>query len=136
LNELLQQEVKRHFPHLAKYVTITIIQSQDHILNTFDSELSLYAEKKFLTEHINIITNARVIEVKQSELVIFDKNTKKTYSLPFGVCLWSTGIKRNPLVEVIAGKLGVQKSVNSLNCDPYMRVKGISQQNVYAIGGK
>src|SRR5690606_19076141 len=34
--DLVTEDLSCYFPHLQKYVTVTIIQSQDHILSTYD----------------------------------------------------------------------------------------------------
>lgn len=78
-------------------ISIHIIQSRDHILNTFDSKISDYAEKRFDRERVNVITNARVERVDKNEVVYklkpTDPNQEPIYnSIPYGLCLWSTGI--------------------------------------------
>ena len=78
-------------------ISIHIIQSRDHILNTFDSKISEYAEKRFDREHVNVITNARVARIEEKE-VVYKLKTEDTSTepvvkkLPYGLCLWSTGI--------------------------------------------
>lgn len=78
-------------------ISIHIIQSRDHILNTFDSKISEYAEKRFDREHVNVITNARVARIEEKEVVYKLKNGDPNAEpvlkkLPYGLCLWSTGI--------------------------------------------
>lgn len=75
---------------------MTIIQSRDHILNTFDVQISEYAEKRFEREGINIVTNARVARIDEDKVVYRLKNSDpdnpEFKEVPYGVCLWSTGI--------------------------------------------
>lgn len=77
-------------------VSIHIIQSRDHILNTFDGKISEYAEKRFERDHVNVITNARVDKIEPGKVVYKikskDGGEPELHSLPYGLCLWSTGI--------------------------------------------
>lgn len=38
---------------------VTVVQSRDHILNTYAEKISQYAESRFKRSDIQIITNAR-----------------------------------------------------------------------------
>lgn len=65
-------------------------------MNTFDRKISDYAEKKFDRERVNVITNARVESIDGENVVYklksVDGSESVTKSLPYGLCLWSTGI--------------------------------------------
>ena len=85
------------FPKLLREdVSVSIIQSRDHILNMFDVQISEYAEKRFKRENVNVITNARVARIDKDKVVYRRKNAvdpqNAEESIPYGLCLWSTGI--------------------------------------------
>ena len=44
---------------LENEVKITVIQSRDHILNTYSEKISQYAEKRFARNDVDVIVNAR-----------------------------------------------------------------------------
>lgn len=74
---------------------VTIIQSRDHILNTYAEKISDYAEQHFKREDINVITNARVQEVTPEVVKISVKDGLGNIvpaEVPASVVLWSTGI--------------------------------------------
>lgn len=74
---------------------VTIIQSRDHILNTYAEKISDYAEQHFKREAINVITNARVQEVTPDSVKISVKDGLGNIvpaEVPASVVLWSTGI--------------------------------------------
>jgi NADH dehydrogenase len=77
---------------IREEISIHIIQSRDHILNTFDSKISEYAEKRFERARVNVITNARVERIEDDQVVYKSKMDGSLKSLPYGLCLWSTGI--------------------------------------------
>lgn len=63
----------------------------------FDAKISNYAEKRFEREHVDVITNARVVRIEKDEVVYKLKPANPDEEpiikkLPYGLCLWSTGI--------------------------------------------
>jgi NADH dehydrogenase FAD-containing subunit len=47
LIDLLDTDLSKQFPSLIPLVRVRLLQSNDHILNSFDAAVSAYAEKKF-----------------------------------------------------------------------------------------
>ncbi|KAL0479260.1 NADH:quinone reductase [Acrasis kona] len=135
LRDFLQNEVRRFFPRLMPYISVTMVQSADHLLNTLNKKLSEYAENKFKLDGVNVVTLARVIEVKEKELVIYDKGTKSTRNVPFGMCVWTTGIKQTPLIERLIDSLpkDLQKNSKAVLTDNKLRVRG-ADGSLFAIG--
>jgi len=133
LHDFLDNDVSRFFPHLKKDISISVIQSQDVILNSFDRSIAEYAQKSMTSrENMRVLTNKRVLAVDGNIVKVVDKSTKEQFDMPFGVCVWSTGVTPVPLVSVIAKKLPNQTSRVGLIVDKHMKVKGT--ENVYAIG--
>ena len=80
---------------LRDQISVHIIQSRDHILNTYSEKISNYAEAKFARNEIDTILNARVKEVRDGAVVYTHKNAEgKTVEevVNSGFTLWSTGI--------------------------------------------
>jgi NADH:ubiquinone reductase (non-electrogenic) len=76
-----------------------------------------------------------VQEVKPNALVLKDKKNGGLRELPFGMCVWCSGIKLNELAEKLRGALpeGTQPNVRSLTTDASLRVKG-SDGTIFALG--
>ncbi|CAJ0870942.1 365_t:CDS:10 [Entrophospora sp. SA101] len=111
LHDFLNEDLVRYFPAvLRNEVKVSIIQSQDHILNTYDEKISKFAESKFQRDNINVITNARVQKIEPNQIVYKMKKGDKEERLDYGLCLWSTGIYNR------------------------LRLKGAPDSSVYAIG--
>ncbi|CAG8465932.1 4440_t:CDS:10 [Ambispora leptoticha] len=119
---------------LRKEVRVSIIQSQDHILNTYDERISKFVEKKFSRDKINLITNARVSKIKEDCVVYKYQKTGEEKELPYGLVLWSTGIAMNPLTRMISEKIPEQKNTRALVTDARLRLKGVPNSTVYALG--
>lgn len=46
---------------LRNELSLTVIQSRDHILNTYSEKISQYAEKRFKRSEIDVVINARSV---------------------------------------------------------------------------
>jgi len=130
----LINDIKRFYPHLLPYVSVSLIQSQDKILNSFDKSISQYAIEKFKRDKIDVYLNSRVLSVEKDKLLIFDKNKNENIFLPFGLCIWSTGIDPIPLVKDLCTQLQSKGQTNkkALIVDEHLLVKGT--KNIFAIG--
>ncbi|KAI9105352.1 pyridine nucleotide-disulfide oxidoreductase-domain-containing protein [Phlyctochytrium arcticum] len=138
LNDFCKQDLQTYFPELTHHdVRLTIIQSGDHILNMFSLAIAEYAEKKFKSQNIEVITNARVMGVNSNSITYRKKHVKEgeqdTFDIPFGICLWSTGIGMREITERLVKKLAAtQENTRALEVDSRLRLKG--DPDVYAIG--
>lgn len=59
VQDFLREDVSRIYPGIHDKVKVSLVQSRDHILNTYDQTISEYTEKEFSSDKINLITNAR-----------------------------------------------------------------------------
>ncbi|KAI9274556.1 pyridine nucleotide-disulfide oxidoreductase-domain-containing protein [Phascolomyces articulosus] len=138
LFDWINEDLVKWFPKLLREdVSVTIIQSRDHILNMFDVQISEYAEKRFKRENINVITNARVQRIEGDRVVYKYKGNdhqEEEHSIPYGLCLWSTGIAMTPFVQSLSEKLGIQNHRRALLTDEFLRVKGVPDMSIFALG--
>lgn len=138
LYDMLNEDLLRSFPRILRNeISVHVIQSRGHILNTYDEALSIYAEKRFEHDQVEVLTNARVVEVQPDKIVFTQKEDGKpvTKELPMGFCLWSTGVSQTELCQKIAKYLGdSQNNRHALETDTHLRVVGTPLGTVYAIG--
>ncbi|KAI4165406.1 MAG: hypothetical protein LQ342_000815 [Letrouitia transgressa] len=138
LFDLLNEDLGRAFPKLLRNeVSVHVIQSRGHILNTYDEALSKYAENKFAHDQVEVLTNSRVKEVRQDKILFTQKDENGesvVKELPMGFCLWSTGVSQTNFCKRIAEKLEVQTNKHALETDPHLRLSGAPLGSVYAIG--
>ncbi|PLW43525.1 hypothetical protein PCASD_06739 [Puccinia coronata f. sp. avenae] len=136
LYDMIHEDVLKYFPKLlTNEVSIHLIQSRDHILNTYSEKISQYAENRFSRAEIDTILNARVKEITPTSVSYSTKAEKnKQFTIPAGFVLWSTGIAMNPLTQKLAGYLPNQYHKHALEVDSHLRVKGAPLGTVYAIG--
>ena len=93
---MLNEDLGRSFPKLLRNeVSVHVIQSRGHILNTYDEALSKFAENRFAKDQVDVLTNSRVKEVRPDKIIFTQKGENGetvTKELPMGFCLWSTGV--------------------------------------------
>ena len=73
MHDFLREDVPKLYPDLADKISITVVQSADHILNTYDERISKYAAEKFARDGISVLTGRRVLSVDRASAVVMDK---------------------------------------------------------------
>ncbi|SJM87659.1 related to NADH-ubiquinone oxidoreductase 64 kDa subunit [Zygosaccharomyces bailii] len=138
--DLLNEDLPKLYPQiLRQQVSVHIIQSRSHILNTYDEKISEYAMERFKKESIDLLINSRVERILPTK-VIFKQVDPKTgeselKELPFGCCLWSTGVAQNPLAKhVVQSFQEHQRNRRAIETDSQLRIIGNPDKDVYAIG--
>lgn len=138
LYDMLNEDLLSSFPRILRNeISVHIIQSRGHILNTYDEALSVYAEKRFEHDQVEVLTNARVKEVEPDKIIFTQMENGKsvTKELPMGFCLWSTGVAQTDLSKKIAAKSGdFQTNRHALETDTHLRLLGAPLGDIYAIG--
>jgi NADH:ubiquinone reductase (H+-translocating) len=140
LYDMLNEDLLNSFPKILRNeVSVHVIQSRGHILNTYDEALSVYAEKRFEHDSVEVLTNARVKEVQPDKIIFSQLDENKnavTKELPMGFCLWSTGVSQTEFCKAIAKNIGpdFQNNRHALETDSHLRVIGAPLGDVYAIG--
>ncbi|KAL9135058.1 MAG: hypothetical protein Q9175_003755 [Cornicularia normoerica] len=138
LFDMLNEDLGRSFPKILRNeISVHVIQSRGHILNTYDEALSKFAEARFAHDQVEVLTNSRVKEVQKNKILFSQKNEKGetvTKELPMGFCLWSTGVAQTELCKKIADKIDVQTNKHALETDTHLRLNGAPIGSVYAIG--
>ncbi|GAB4816314.1 hypothetical protein N2152v2_003360 [Parachlorella kessleri] len=125
LHDLVTEDVARLFPHLKGEVSITLVETQDHLLSAYDRQIAEYAGRLFTREGIQLKLNTKVLAVDPGVLHVQPLGEPEQ-TLPFGTCVWATGVGMHPLVKSLEAKLPatVPTSPTGLVVDRYLRVKG------------
>ncbi|KAF5200053.1 External alternative NAD(P)H-ubiquinone oxidoreductase B1 protein [Thalictrum thalictroides] len=131
LHDFVHENLVKLYPKVQDLVSITVVQSGDHILNTFDERISSFAEQKFQRDGIEVKTGCRVVGVSGKTIDIKVKSKGETYSVPYGMVVWSTGTAARPVVRDYMEQIG-QTHRRTLATDEWLRVEGCD--HVYAVG--
>jgi len=135
LSDFVRNDLKKKYPRLMKYVKVSLLQSAQTILTQFDGRLAKRAMDNFLSTGVDVRTGVRVVEVTRKEVVLKDGG-----SLPYGVCVWSTGNAAQPLVQQLVDQIPEQAeraaarpaASRKLSVDSFMRVVGA--RDIVALG--
>lgn len=69
LFDMLNEDLTLRYPRILRNeVSVHVVQSRSHILNTYDEALSRYAEKRFARQQIDVLTNARVARIEKDKV--------------------------------------------------------------------
>ena len=139
LADYVRVDLARKFPSLEP--TVTLLQSDKAILNSFSTSLQERALAALRSEGIDVKLGVRVMEVTDSYVAFRDKsdpsNTERR--LPAGMVLWSAGNSSRPLVRDLVQRFPPQQPYSVKNpvvakiaVDPYLRV--IGTRDALAIG--
>lgn len=138
LYDMLNEDLVQYFPKVLRCeISVHLIQSRGHILNTYDEALSRFAEARFAHDSVDVQTNSRVQEVQHDKILFTqkDENGKTvTKEIPMAFCLWSTGVSQTEFCQRLAAKLEGQNNKHALETDSHLRLSGTPLGDVYAIG--
>eukprot|EP01114_Cavostelium_apophysatum_P020040 TRINITY_DN660_c0_g2_i3.p1 TRINITY_DN660_c0_g2~~TRINITY_DN660_c0_g2_i3.p1 ORF type:complete len:624 (+),score=111.34 TRINITY_DN660_c0_g2_i3:535-2406(+) len=133
LRDFVYDNLVQWFPDLVPDVNITLLELADHILNTYDAKISEYTEKHFNKTNIEVQIKSAVTAVNERAVVIRKTDTNQIINIPFGLCVWSTGIGPSPLVNEVRNQLlQYQTNRRAILTDNKLLVKGVN--NIYALG--
>ncbi|KAG6909608.1 hypothetical protein DXG01_016390 [Tephrocybe rancida] len=133
IDDFCQEDIFNYFPKICREeVSIHVVQSREHILNTADSVV----QKKFQRSGVNLITSSRVAEVTKDAVSYTTKENGKTvkHTIPTNFVLWSTGIAMNPFTQRVSDLLPNQVHKKAIVVDSHLRVLGAPLGEVYCIG--
>ncbi|KAK9466943.1 hypothetical protein V1512DRAFT_207541 [Lipomyces arxii] len=138
LYDLLNEDLTKVYPKILRnLVSVHVVQSQGHILNTYDEKISTYAQERFKKDSIDVLTNSRVQAV-EPDRVIFTQKDEEGVShikeIPYGLCLWSTGVAQCDITQDITSTLPEQTNRRAIETDSHLRIIGAPLGDVYAIG--
>ncbi|KAE8230692.1 hypothetical protein CF326_g4300 [Tilletia indica] len=138
IHDMMSEDVLEYFPKLLRAeAQVHVIQSREHILNTYSEKISKYAESKFLHDEVDVITNARVKRVEPDKVIYTLKDEQGNVTekeLPSGFTLWSTGIAMSPFIRRLTEILPNQSHLKAVQVDSHLRVSGAPLGSVYALG--
>lgn len=135
LHDLIVNDLSKLYPdEVMENVRIKVVELMDHVLSTYDRAISNYTADTFKRNGIELVLNSRVASVNPDGVTLVNKEGEET-QLPFGACVWATGIAMHPLVKQLQERLpeGSQTHFRSIITDDQFRVKG-SDGTIFALG--
>lgn len=151
LYDMIHEDMKRLYPELIQYVSITVYDVANKVLGMFDESLSQYAMKTFSRQGIHIKTSHHIEELrrgvpKAQEASSVVKDASHVYTLKVkeegevgvGMVVWSTGLLANPFVQNgLQDKVKKHERSGSILTNERLQVKDKNDrpiEDVYALG--
>lgn len=141
LYELIREDFPLNYPpDLLKDCKVILVQSADHILNTYDLHISQYAESLFARQGIEVLKNAMVVAIEPDKVIYEEKTAgaadkaAPVHEIPYGLCVWATGVRMVPLIQRLSDTIPEQMHNSALMVDSWLRVRGVPSRNIFALG--
>ena len=133
IQDFLDEDIAEYYPQLRPFMKVSLVQSGDLLLNTYSAAISERTREAFERQNINVIFNSRVTAVEKENIVILDKATNQKTPVPYGTCIWSTGVAQTELAKSLITSLPeTQKNRRAITTDARLRVKGAPE--IFALG--
>ncbi|KAG2422820.1 hypothetical protein HXX76_015764 [Chlamydomonas incerta] len=112
LTDFISHELMRMYPERAKAMRVTLVEARE-LLGSFDASLREYAARKLIRRGV-VLRKGVVHELTPREVVLKDGTV-----LPYGLCIWSTGVGPTPFSLSLPF---AKTTVGRIAVDKYMRV--------------
>ena len=129
LYDFLEDDVKKKYSELVKFIEVVLIEAGESVLASFDKKLSEYTMKIFKRQKIRLKTNSYISRVTDKKIFLKDGE-----ELSYGVLVWATG---NSPTGIINNSGFTLDKKGKLFTDEYFRLKkneGSFYENIFAIG--
>ncbi|GFR52047.1 hypothetical protein Agub_g14566, partial [Astrephomene gubernaculifera] len=112
LTDFIHKELRNLYPDRARAMRITLVEARE-LLGTFDASLREYAARKLMRRGV-ALRKGVVQELTEREVVLKDGAV-----LPYGLCIWSTGVGPTPFILSLPF---AKTNMGRLAVDGFMRV--------------
>merc|ERR1719238_2418499 len=92
LNDCINEDFRKLFPSEVAASSVSLVSSSKNLLSSYDKRVSDFTGALLEESDVVLQTGKRVTEVKESSVVIKDKETKEEFEIDSAVTLWSTGV--------------------------------------------
>ena len=63
----------------------------------------------YYTMEVKLWLDVQIKAVEENRVVVLDQTKNEMRQVPFGTCIWTTGIRMHPLAEKLAQQLQAQE---------------------------
>jgi len=131
LRDFVKEDVQPKYAGFAeRNIRVQIVEMSPKMLGTYESVISEYTAKQFKRNDIEMYTQHRVTKVNPRSVEATDLRTDEKKVLPFGVCVWASGVCPNLVSLELAKEL---QDGRMLEVDTNLRVKG-AEGSIFALG--
>jgi NADH:ubiquinone reductase (non-electrogenic) len=130
LRDWIEEDMLKHYPQFKNQeIKVQIVEMGDRVLATYDKKCSAYTQNRFDKDRIEVLTKHQVKKVNKDSIEVMDLTAQEPKTLPFGMCVWASGVRPNDVSLELAKAFGTRM----LEIDASLRVKG-SEGTIFALG--
>jgi NADH:ubiquinone reductase (non-electrogenic) len=129
MHDFIEDDVKKKYKELEKYVEVVLIEARAGILATFDKKLREYTMKIFKRQKIKMMMKSFVFKVSDKKIFLMDGS-----ELSYGLLVWVTG---NTSTDFIKNSGLMLNKQGKLFTDNYFHVKKEEEsyyEDIFAVG--
>lgn len=131
IRDFAKEDVMAHYSGFKdRKIKITIVEMTDRMLGTYDKLIQKYCSDRFRKLDIEMLTEHQVKKVNADSVEVLDLKTKEIKVLPFGMCVWASGVRPNTVSLDLARDL---QGSRMLEVDGNLRVVG-AEGSIFALG--
>ena len=128
IHDLIEEDLKKEFPDLAKEADVQVIEGRNAILTEFGQTLAHYAARKLRQKRIHVQTGTPAREVREHQVVLDGGQIVEAETI-----IWTAGIGPSPFLTQLAGRWGIELERGRIPVNRHLAVGG-NYPEVYAIG--
>lgn len=130
--DFVNSDVKHSFPTVADKLQVTLVEALPQILPMFDGEIGQKVNEHLNHVGVDVRTDTMVKNV-DGKTITLARKSGEVGTLDYGVLVWVAGQGARPISKKLAAAFG-QSNPRGLEVDEYLRVKGASGNDVFALG--
>jgi len=131
IRDFVQEDVLPRYSYFKnRNVSVKIVEMTSRMLGTYDKVIQDYCAKQFKKHDIEMLTEHRVTKVNAKSVEAVCTRTGETVVLPFGMCVWASGVRPNTVSLDLAKAI---QGSRMLEVDGNLRVLG-AEGSIFALG--
>jgi len=125
----MEDVLPRYSGFKDREIKITVVEMTDRMLGTYDKLIQKAARDRFKKLDIEMLTEHQVKKVNPKSVEVLDLKTKELKELPFGMCVWASGVRPN----TVSLELAKEQGSRMLEVDGNLRVRGF-EGSIFSLG--
>ncbi|OEU19111.1 FAD/NAD(P)-binding domain-containing protein, partial [Fragilariopsis cylindrus CCMP1102] len=116
-------------------VSVTLVQSAPKLLPGFPHQIQDFCQSHLNKESkVDVMLNTRVTGVSDTTMELYDKHTKTTRNVPYGLVVWTAGVQPTDIAHSLLKEINSVTTLNdtTIQTDSHCRVLGAP--DIFAVG--
>lgn len=115
---------------MNRKIKITVVEMGESMLGTYDKIIQRTCQERFAKLDIDFLSKHQVKKVNATSVEVLDLEAKEMKTLPFGMCVWASGVRPSTVSLDIAKEV---QGTRILEVDGNLRVRG-AEGSIFALG--